>query len=187
MPHIPSKFWALTSSRSGFSIALRISVHPNTKGFFHYPWTDAGLSDNLLDREMLRRICHRKLCAWKHPNRTETEQLWKAQESLCHTFIRRFKRMPRQRLFLLGSKQGNLLGLGLDPLQAGDFVWVTPGSARPLVFRSRQKHRKTAKDEGSHRVVLLTRSWESPTFTVSCTVSSSTKVLCGGRILCSGE
>jgi hypothetical protein len=59
--------------------------------------------------------------------------------------------MPGQRLFLLGSEQGNLLGLGPDTLQAGDFVWVTPGSERPFVFRSRQKHRKTAKDEGSHR------------------------------------
>jgi hypothetical protein len=88
--------------------------------------------------------------------------------------------MSGQRLFLLGSEQGNLLGLGPDSLQMGDSVWVTLGSEWPFVFRPRQKHRKTAKDEGSHR-------GSTYTFTVSSMASFSTKVLCGGRILCSGE
>lgn len=112
------------------------------------PWTIPGLSDDFPSREMLRWRSNRNRFAWKSMNSVETKDLWTAQGDSCRAFIRRYNRMPGQRLFLLESEEANLLGLGPDTLQTGDLVWASSGSEWPFVFRPREEDGETQNDDG---------------------------------------
>jgi hypothetical protein len=137
------EIFLFTQIQKGFSIDPLLDYLSD-----HYPWTNADLSDNFPDRDMLRRICHRKVHAREESEDCRDRAIMESAGELMsriHLPIQPYARTTPVPAWIRARQF------------AGDSVWVAPGSEWPVVFRPRQKHKKTAKDEAAI-VVLLTSS-----------------------------